>query len=141
MSTKNFCVMFQDEAGFGRINKPKRCWCGDGIRPVVSCHHIREYVYAYGAVNPINGDFYSLILPYANTECMNYFLRELSEQYADRYILLIIDNASWHKSKTLEIPSNIELYPLLPYTPNLIQLNRFGMRYGKRALKTNCLRH
>lgn len=38
--------MFQDEAGFGRINKPKYCWCRKGIRPSVPCHHIREYRYA-----------------------------------------------------------------------------------------------
>ena len=24
--------MFEDEAGFGRINKPKRCWCRKGTR-------------------------------------------------------------------------------------------------------------
>ena len=27
--------MFQDEAGFRRINKPKNCWCEKGIRPSV----------------------------------------------------------------------------------------------------------
>ena len=43
-------LMFQDEAGFGRINKPKFCWCPKGIRPSVPCHHIREYRYAYGTV-------------------------------------------------------------------------------------------
>ena len=42
--------MFQDEAGFGRINHPKYCWCEKGIRPSVPCHHIREYRYAYGAM-------------------------------------------------------------------------------------------
>ncbi len=141
MSTNNFCVMFQDEAGFGRINKPKRCWCGDGIRPVVPCHHIREYVYAYGAVNPLNGEFYSLILPYANTECMNYFLKGLSEQYSDNYILLIVDNASWHKSKALEIPPNIELCHSCLIHPNLTQLNKSGTRLEKRASKMSCLRH
>lgn len=44
------CLMFQDEAGFGRINHPKYCWCEKGIRPSVPCHHIREYRYAYGAM-------------------------------------------------------------------------------------------
>ena len=29
--------MFQDEAGFGRINKPKYCWCKKGERPCVPC--------------------------------------------------------------------------------------------------------
>jgi len=47
--------MFQDEAGFGRINKPKNCWCKKGIRPSVPCHHIREYRYVYGAVEPKTG--------------------------------------------------------------------------------------
>ena len=31
----------------------------------------------------------------------------------------IYDNAAWHKSKGLNIPENIEVFPLLPYTPKL----------------------
>jgi putative transposase len=34
--------MVQDEAGFGRINKPKYCWCRKGIRPRVAYHHIHS---------------------------------------------------------------------------------------------------
>ena len=63
--------MFQDEAGFGRINKPKYCWCEKGIRPTVPCHHIREYRYAYGAVEPLTGDNFFLVLPQCNTDCTN----------------------------------------------------------------------
>jgi len=111
--------MFQDEAGFGRINKPKRCWCGKGIRPSVPCHHIREYVYAYGAVSPQDGELFGLIMPRTNTECMNVFLRELSLQYPNDYILLVTDNAAWHRAKVLDVPSNIELFPSLPYTPEV----------------------
>lgn len=111
--------MFQDEAGFGRINKPKRCWCKRGMRPSVPCHHIREYRYLYGAVSPADGEFFALVMPYTNTECMNLFLRELSRAYPEDYILLVIDNAAWHRSMALEVPDNIRLYPLLPYTPEL----------------------
>jgi putative transposase len=68
--------MFQDEAGFGRINKPKRCWCPRGMRPSVPCHHVREYRYLYGAVSPQDGELFTLVLPYANTVCMNVFLEE-----------------------------------------------------------------
>ena len=114
-----FRLMFEDEAGFGRINKPKRCWCIKGYRPSVPCHHIREYVYAYGAVSPQDGELFGLVMPYTNTVCMNRFLQELSIQYPDDYILLVVDNASWHRSKALEIPPNIELFPSLPYTPEL----------------------
>ena len=112
-------MMFQDEAGFGRINKPKRCWCRKGIRPNVPCHHIREYRYLYGAVSPLDGELFSLVMPYANTDCMNIFLSELSKAYPDDHIFLILDNAAWHRSSTMMIPQNIILQPLLPYTPEL----------------------
>jgi putative transposase len=112
-------LMFEDEAGFGRINKPKRCWCPKGIRPSVPCHHIREYRYAYGAVEPLTGDSCFLVLPYTNTDCMNIFLKELSAQFAKDYILLAVDGASWHKSKSLVIPDNIRLFLLPAYTPEM----------------------
>lgn len=83
--------MFQDEAGFRRINKPKRCWCICGIRPAVPCHHIREYRYAYGAVEPRNGNSYFLVMPYCNTDCMNVFLEHLSGEYSEDIILLACD--------------------------------------------------
>lgn len=111
--------MFQDEAGFGRINKPKRCWCKKGIRPIVPCHRVREYSYAYAAVAPHDGEMISLVLPYSNTDCMNIFLEEVSKRCPDDYILMVADNAAWHRSKGLKIPNNIEIFPLLPYSPEL----------------------
>ena len=86
---KDGSVNVQDEAGFGRINKPKYCWSEKGIRPSVPCHHIREYRYAYGAVEPLTGEGCFLILPYCNTACMNLFLTQLSEQYPDDVLLVL----------------------------------------------------
>ena len=112
-------LMFQDEAGFGRINKPKYCWCERGTRPSVPCHHIREYRYAYGAVEPTTGDSFFLVLPYCNSDWMSIFLDELSKQFPDDLILLCCDGAAWHKSKKLQIPENIELFYIPPYTPEM----------------------
>ena len=111
--------MFQDEAGFGRINKPKYCWCEKGMRPSVPCHHIREYRYAYGAIEPTTGESCFLIMPYCDTECMNIFLDELSKKYSNDIILLCCDGAAWHKSKSLQIPDNIKLFSIPPYTPEM----------------------
>ncbi len=111
--------MFQDEAGFGRINKPKYCWCEKNSRPSVPCHHIREYYYAYGAVEPLTGESGFLVMPYCNSACMNIFLRHLAEQYADDMILLCCDGAAWHKAKALVIPANITLFHIPPYTPEM----------------------
>jgi len=111
--------MFQDEAGFGRINRPRYCWCRKGVRPDVPCHHIREYRYAYGAVDPQRGDSFFLVLPYCNVVCMNVFLRALANHYPDDTIVLVADGAAWHTAKGLEIPDNIEIIPLPPYTPEM----------------------
>jgi len=112
-------LMFEDEAGFGRINKPKYCWCKKGTRPIVPCLHIREYRYAYGAVDPKTGDSHFLVLPRCDTACMNYFLKSLSKQYPNSIILLVLDGASWHRSKGLNIPENIRLFFLPPATPEM----------------------
>ena len=90
-----------------------------GIRPSVPCLHIREYQYAYGAVCPIDGELFALVMPYTNTYCMNIFLHELGAQYPHDHIMLVLDNAAWHHSRSLVVPDNIELIPLLPYTPEL----------------------
>lgn len=50
---------------------------------------------------------------------MNLFLSELSAAYPNDYIILVADGAVWHKSNSLEIPSNIEIIPLPPYTPEM----------------------
>ena len=50
-TSRNVRIMYHDEASFGRINRPKYCWCKKGIRPSVPCHHIRQYRYVFGAVD------------------------------------------------------------------------------------------
>jgi putative transposase len=127
--------MFGDEAGFGRINKPKYCWCYPGFRPHVPCHHIREYRYAYGAVEPQTGDSFFLILPYCNTDCMNVFLSHLCAKYPDDYILLVVDGASWHRASGLQIPSNIELFFLPPATPEMNPIEQIWKEIRKRGFR------
>ena len=112
-------LMFMDEAGFGRISEPSYCWCPHGIRPVVPRHRVREYVYAYGAVDPIYGDVYYIIAPKCNTAWTHEFLKVLSEKYKEDYILLCTDNAGWHKSKSLKISENIRIHYLPAYTPEM----------------------
>lgn len=127
--------MFQDEAGFGRINKPKYCWCKNGTRPSVPCHHIREYRYVYGAVEPLTGESCFLVMPYCNTECMNVFLKNLSHTYPKDKIILICDGAVWHKSGSLVIPENIKLIFIPPYTPEMNPIEQIWKEIRKRGFK------
>jgi len=128
-------IMFEDEAGFGRISDPSVCWAPSGVRPIVCHHHIREYRYAYGVVDPIDGEKFFLVMPNCDTACTNIFLRELSERYSKDYILLVLDNAAWHKSKTLEIPDNIRVFYLPPRTPEMNPIEQIWKEIRKRAFK------
>jgi len=128
-------LMFEDEAGFGRINKPKKSWCCKGFRPVVPCHHIREYRYAFGAVEPRTGENFFLTMPNCNTVCMNIFLHKLSQTYSNDYILLVCDGASWHKSKELDIPDNIHIMHIPPYTPEMNPIEQIWAHLRKIGFK------
>jgi transposase len=112
--------MFQDEAIFGRIGKMHKCWIWDnGNRPIIKSQKIREYRYLYGATDPLTGESCFRIISHVDTVCMNAYLKELSEQFSETYVLLVCDNAGWHKSHGLIIPNNIELIFIPPYTPEM----------------------
>ena len=111
--------MLEDEARFGRITDPKRCWAPKGIRPLVNKQIIREYTYAYGAVSPLDGISDFIILPSMSAACMNLFLAELADRHPDEFILLISDCAPSHSEGALKIPDNIMIAFLPPYSPEL----------------------
>lgn len=127
--------MYQDEAGFGRISKLGDCWSPKGKRPVVGSHHIREYRYCYGSVDACTGDSFFIIAGGCNSDWMNKFLEELSKAYPDDYIVLVMDNAVWHKSQTLEIPANIEFAFIPPYTPEMNPIEQVWSEIRKRGFK------
>lgn len=127
--------MFWDEASFGRISDPTYCWCPCGIRPVVPRHRVREYVYAFGAVDPIGGDDYFMISPKCNTDWTSKFLELLSAEYSNDYILLCGDGAPWHKSGGLIIPDNIELFFIPPYTPEMNPTEQIWKEVRKSGFK------
>ncbi|MBP1545307.1 MAG: transposase [Oscillospiraceae bacterium] len=77
--------------------------------PTVSCHHIREYRYVYGAVEPLTGESCFVVMPYCNNESMNVFLEEVSDTFSRDKIILTCDGASRHKSASLKTTENIEL--------------------------------
>src|SRR5262245_51445462 len=111
--------MFEDEARFGRINDPRRCWAPQGVRPEVSVQIVREYTYLFAAVSPHDGVLDSLILPEVNAETMSWFLTEVAQRHSRDYIVIVLDGAGWHRARDLSIPENMHLVFLPPYSPEL----------------------
>ena len=50
---------------------------------------------------------------------MNIFLQEVSEAFKHYRIIMCLDGAGWHTSNQLQLPENIRLLRLPPYSPEL----------------------
>jgi transposase len=111
--------MTQDEGRFGRVNIPKASWAPSGIRPNVPKQVVRQSFYVYCAVAPSLGKISSLILPYGNTEMMNIFLEQVSQDFPNNILIMQVDGAGWHVSKDLKIPDNIYFIKQPPYSPEV----------------------
>jgi transposase len=111
--------MVQDEARFGRITRCSRCWAPAGIRPCVPQQIIRQYFSVFTAVAPQSGKMVSLIFPTSNAEIMTIFLKQVSQQFPDFFIVMQVDGAGWHRSHTVQVPENTRLLFQPPYSPEL----------------------
>tara|TARA_B100000315_G_C14497139_1_gene550571 strand:- start:147 stop:1163 length:1017 start_codon:yes stop_codon:yes gene_type:complete len=118
LSDPNIDVWFGDETGFVGDPRPRRRWAhkSDKIRVPYMGTHIRQNV--VGAVHPKDGRFISLVLPYVNSAAFQLFLDELADNTIGRKVYLILDNASWHKAKSLNW-HHIHPRYLPPYSPDL----------------------
>ena len=106
--------MLQDEARFGRMVRPRRCWAPAPLRPVIGNGCERELVDLYGAVSRFEGDLDWWLCREINTVRMGEFLCQVSPAHPTELILMVLDGASSHKAKDLVIPDNIRLLALPP---------------------------
>lgn len=128
-------VFFFDEARFGLQPQIARQWAlrGKSLSAPIKTGYSNFYLYA--AVDPKGGEFFILELPRVDTEIVNIFLQELSETYSDKRILLIWDQAGYHRSKDLQIPANIVVESLPPYSPELNPAERLWRWLRRHACR------
>lgn len=126
--------MFFDESRFGTHSKMGRSWHKKGQRTQVKMKLGFKNFYLYSAVMPKNGKNFTLLMPSVNTDCMNVFLEELSEEIKEDFIL-IMDGAGWHKSKDLIVPKNIQIVLLPPYCPELNPVERLWKYIKNHTIK------
>ena len=61
----------------------------------------------------------ALILPSADTQMMALFLSHVSSTYARSFVVMQVDQASWHVTEELTIPENLRLIAQPAYSPEL----------------------
>ena len=80
---------------------------------------VREFRYEYAAVSPWDGCLDFMTAEKMNTDNMSRFILQVSEAHRDEFIVMVVDGASSHRSKELNVPKNVSLIRLPPYSPEL----------------------
>ena len=112
-------IMAEDEGRFGRISTMKKAWAPRGCRPIAARQVVRTYLYGYAAVCPAFGKMTASILPFANTDMMTLFLEQVSRDFQEYFVIIMMDKAGWHVSKSLSIPENIRIIRQPSHSPEL----------------------
>lgn len=111
-----------DEHRIGLIPRLKRIWAPKGKRPIVKVQTKYEWLYLFAFVRPQTGETIWYILPECHTVAFQIVLDHFAKARAaseDKHILLVLDQAPWHMSKALNLPTGLETIPLPPYSPEL----------------------
>ena len=97
-------MYFFDESRFGIHSNLGYGWFQKGIITNLKVKIGFQNFYVYSAVNSKNDTDFSLIMPKINTESINLFLSEMSKYLGHSKAIIVMDCASWHKSKNLTVP-------------------------------------
>ena len=117
-------ILYGDESFFRSETPLTNTWGDTQQRKSIKISSHHGTVGVIGAVDPKDGEHQELVITDGriDSEVVNLFLKHLSEKYKYEKLLLILDNASYHKnqgSKKYPLPENISLMFLPPYSPDL----------------------
>ncbi|WP_149649473.1 MULTISPECIES: transposase [Azospirillum] len=83
---------------------------------------------------------HTLVMPTVSTAVMSLFLNGFSQSLEpDVQVVLVLDQAGWHRARTLIVPDNITLVPLPPYSPELNPAERVWLYLRERFLSHQIL--
>ena len=90
-----------------------------GVCPIANFKQAFKSTYLYGSYSPIDGDAFVYEMEQVNCGVFEKYLRELSKHRPKQYKIVVIDNAGFHSTKNINIPENIHLLRIPPYSPEL----------------------
>ena len=123
----------QDESRFGLLTVMRRMITARGVKPVAPYLHRFDNLYLFGAFSPISGDYFLLEMPHCNGDTFQVFLNKLSEERPAEFKVVILDNGAFHHAASLNIPKNIALIFLPPYSPELNPAERMWRHFKDKV--------
>jgi transposase len=119
---------YSDETGVEGEPRPRRRLAlkGSCPRSVKNGAHVRLSI--LGMVSPRTGEFFAIEASHCDTEVFQAFLDEAARRITPtrKRNFLILDNASWHKRKSLNW-HGFEPFYLPPYSPDLNPIERLWL--------------
>jgi hypothetical protein len=95
------------------------CISVKGVRPVISYGHKFSSTYLYSSYSPIDGDSFVWEVEGVSTKIFETYLNGLSQHRPEEFKIVVIDNAGFHSTKNITVPSNIFLLNIPAYSPEL----------------------
>ena len=121
-------LWYGDETGIDGEPRPRRGWAIKGSRPRVvhNGDHIRLNI--LGTVCPRTGEFFAIEASHCDTDVFQAFLDEASQSIipSRKRNILVLDNATWHKRKSLDWHFFEPIY-LPPYSPDFNPIERIWL--------------
>lgn len=121
-------LWFMDETGIEGDPRPRRRWAAKGSKPRVTKNgdHLRMNV--TGMICPRTGQFYALEFTHSDSAVFQAFLDHANQDVMLERPrnLLICDNASWHRNKSLRW-GRFEPQFLPPYSPDFNPIERLWL--------------
>src|SRR5579859_2387569 len=101
-------------------DKITRRWAKRGTRPSAPHDQRTKSAYIFGAICPQEGKAAGLVLPFCNTDTMNLHLAEIALHVAPgAHAVLLMDQAGWHLTPKLTLPTNISIVAIPSKSPEL----------------------
>lgn len=112
----------------------RRCWTKCGKRQLIPAPGSPQYLHVFGAYNWRNGQVTHCTSKHKNSDAFIAFLDHLLRQHPRLKLILVLDNASYHRSKAVQAAlshwgDRLLLIWLPKYSPFLNPIERFWLHF------------
>jgi transposase len=98
-SEPSFDLLYLDECEVHLHPTLTKVWTMRGVRPVVPAAGVNRRLCCYGALDYRSGRVHYMVHPKKNAQQFHEFLRQLLEANSERRVVLVVDNASYHRTR------------------------------------------
>jgi transposase len=133
-----FNIYFQDESRFGLMTKNGRSLTTKGVKPICPFLQAFQNLWLFGAFSPVNGEHFLMELPTCNSDNFQIFLDQFAALNPKEFKIIFLDNGAFHKAKKLDIPNNITLVFIPPYSPELNPAEKIWAFFKRQFTNVIC---